>query len=371
MLASKTADGTLQTRVAVSLYGNATSPIALRSLQGAKAQLRVGDHPTGVFHPKFYLFRGPHRNVCWIGSANLTLSGFSDNFELIHEFIDDGVGLRWFESVWARLPSNSKESIDIYEKNWVRPPPKARVSDEATQLWQGDRPELLTGAANWNQYVDALRKCDAYWRAESEENFPTNFSVLGDEWSWADTIAHGGNLARRSSWDNLSLEEKRILLGIETKDAPGAWGLLGNMNGAARARGLFYSDRSIRKQIRATLQPVIDANNQDEFRRAASQTLSSITQLQGFGPAIATRLIALARPDMGMSVNGGSAPMLSQLTGLPEAARILANADNYPRLLQWIYAQPWYNVVEPEGAFEQIIWSMRAALIDSFVYKPL
>jgi HKD family nuclease len=371
MLASKTADGTLQTRVAVSLYGNATSPIARRSLQGAKAQLRVGDHPTGVFHPKFYLFRGPHRNVCWIGSANLTLGGFADNFELIQEFIDDGVALQWFENVWASLPSDSNDSIDFYEKNWERPPPKARVRDEPSAPWSGDRSELLESATTWNEYVDALRNCDAYWRSESSEKYSTYFSVLADEWSWVDTISHGSNIARRGSWDDLSKEEKRILLGIQTIDAPGAWGLLGNMSVAGTAVGAFYTDRSIRRKIRAALQLVIDTNNRDEFRRAAAQTISNITQLQGFGPAVATRLIALARPDMGMSVNRGSAPTLSQLTGLPEAAGILGNAENYPRLLQWIYAQPWYNVAEPEGAFEQIIWSMRAALIDSFVFKPV
>jgi hypothetical protein len=105
--------------------------------------------------------------------------------------------------------------------------------------------------------------------------------------------------------------------------------------------------------------------------RAAAQAINAIDQLLGFGPAIATRLIALARPDMGLSVNAGSAPMLSRLIGLPETLGALGTAENYPRLLRWVYAQPWYRAKEPEGTFEQSIWSIRAALIDSFVYIPV
>jgi hypothetical protein len=233
--------------------------------------------------------------------------------------------------------------------------------------WQDDSIDLLANVGNWCGYVDALRKRDSYWRSQSAENI----SVLGEEWSWIDTIAHGHTIAQRSDWVDLSREEKKILLGLDTNDAAGAWGLLGNIHAAAEACSLFQTDAAIRGRIRKTLQPVIDANDQNQFILAAAQAIRLITQLHGFGPAIATRLITLARPDMGISVNGGSAPKLSQLTGLSKAAGTLGKANNYPKLLQWVYAQPWYNTSEPEGSLEQTIWSMRAALIDGFVYQPV
>jgi len=140
-----------------------------------------------------------------------------------------------------------------------------------------------------------------------------------------------------------------------------------NMRGAAAAVGAFYSKATVRASIRQALQPVINADNEERFLSAAVQAIRDIRQLDDFGSAIATRLIALTRPDRAISVNAGSAPLLSRLTGLPKTASILASEQNYPRLLQWIFQQPWYNVSEPQAGFEQTIWSMRAALIDSFV----
>jgi len=37
--------------------------------------------------------------VCWLGSENLTMSGFGRNTELVHEYLDDGTTSAWFPSV--------------------------------------------------------------------------------------------------------------------------------------------------------------------------------------------------------------------------------------------------------------------------------
>jgi hypothetical protein len=366
-LLNKSASGQLQVRIAVGLSGTATSPIALRSLQGCHAQLRIARCHSGIFHPKFYLFRGPRRNVCWIGSPNFTLQGFANNSELVHEFDDDGSALRWFDDLWNGLPPDSAQAIEHYAANWHRSPASLGSDPRPVDLPPGGLVELLESVRTWGGYLSALAICDADWRRRSE-NFETRFSVLGDEWSWVDTIAHGRDIAQRADWETLALSEKRILLGIQTQDSAGGWGLLGSMVGAGEARGAFNNNPRIRMKIRRTLQSVIDASGEDDFISAAAYVVREITQLSGFGPAIATRLIALVRPDRGVSVNRGSAPQLSRLTGLPQAVSLLASDQNYPKLLQWTYRRPWYSAGEPQDAFEQTIWSMRAALIDSFVY---
>jgi HKD family nuclease len=367
-LLRRAARGQLQARVVVGLSGNGTSPIALRSLQKAGAQIRVASSSIGLFHPKFYLFRAPERNICWIGSSNFTLPGFAQNSELIHEFTDDGNALLWFEDVWTKLPAESDDTIDQYAQNWTRRPPVFGKKAWPIRLPQGSLPKLLTSIESWDEYIAGLHTCDAYWKARAAHEFGYSFSVLGDGWSWVDTIVHGSDIARRQDWENLTEVEKRILLGIETKDAAGAWGLLGNMRAAVTAVGEFYEDAGVRMRIRKELQMVMNASNDEQFLQTAVQAARAIAQLNGFGLAVATRLIALARPDRGISVNGGSAPQLSRLTGLPATASILANEQNYPNLLRWLYDQQWYRAGEPSDAFEQIIWSMRAALIDCFVY---
>lgn len=173
--------GQLRARVAVGLSGNATSPIALRSLQDAGAQIKIGRSATGIFHPKFYLFRATNQNVCWIGSSNFTLQGFTQNSELINEFTDDGSALLWFEDLWTHLPVDSSGAIDHYAQNWKRPSPIPRSASEPKNVLAGTLPELLSEVMSWREYVAALHTCDEYWQHQSAENFSTRFSVLGDE----------------------------------------------------------------------------------------------------------------------------------------------------------------------------------------------
>ena len=49
----------------------------------------------------------------------------------------------------------------------------------------------------------------------------------------------------------------------------------------------------------------------------------------------------------------------------------LGEPQNYRKLLQWLYAQPWYADSPPtDGALENI-WRFRAALVDAFVYERM
>ncbi len=90
----------LKIRLVVGLSGNATDPETLHRLMERDVELRVKtESKNGIFHPKFYRFRGDTGAVCWIGSANLTRGGFENNDELVHEFDDAGnEGGDWFET---------------------------------------------------------------------------------------------------------------------------------------------------------------------------------------------------------------------------------------------------------------------------------
>jgi hypothetical protein len=119
---------------------------------------------------------------------------------------------------------------------------------------------------------------------------------------------------------------------------------------------------------------VIIADDEGQsFIPDARQTFGEITRIPDFGPAIATRLIALVRPDRGISLNKGSIRGLSMwLTGRSEPSLPVDEKGYlqlYLRLLYWLYSQRWYQASEPRDPRERIIWSMRAALIDCFVYE--
>jgi NgoFVII-like restriction endonuclease len=351
--------------VAVGLSGNSTIPEALRSLQEF-ATVRIAHSTVGIFHPKFYLFQSDEEVICWIGSANFTLGGFVVNSELVNEFADDGPARKWFEGFWDRLNPDPKNEIDRYIAAWKRPPGGASPTRPLSDVATTDPLKLLLGTPlTWREYVDALRVCDAYWKRHFED-----FSVFDEERSWIETIATGADLIQRNNWAAFTTKEVNVLIAYKAGD--GAWGLLGTMGGAGQAVGKFLKNQGhVREKIRKAIAPVIDAVEEKEFVDAAVKAIDDISELNGFGPAIATRLITLARPDRGVSVNKGSAPGLAKLAQLPATPSLLANARNYPKLLQWVYEQPWYSAPYPDESLERTAWKMRAALIDSFVYKPI
>jgi HKD family nuclease len=357
-------------RAIVGIRGNATHPNALRAIL-RYGQLRIPKNVERLFHPKFYLFHQQERQIGWIGSANLTRPGFQLNDELVFEFEDDGKARQWFDQLWSSLAQDCSSIVDNYEENWVPPPPPPQRPLDHPQL---NEPNDVYRAGrelrDWPSFVAGISEADRYWRDWSK-NEKNPFSVVGDGVSWLETITLGCAVVRRNDWSELSKEDRFIILGRDR------YGLLGSMIGAGKANQVFKAATPehlrIRRAIRTALQPAIDAADH-EFADAASSFLEAVNQIPGFGGAIATRLLALARPDRAVSVNDGSKEHLAQLTGLPPNSLSHAphgRARSYIDLLRWFEDQEWYSNPTPKGPYERSLANARAALIDSFVYEPV
>jgi hypothetical protein len=219
---------------------------------------------------------------------------------------------------------------------------------------------LKANPSSWPAYVAALQACDAIWQGRGEH------AVLRERRSYVETISTGRDLVRRPSWSALNKEECQILLG--NSDRTGVWGLLGSMRRATTAVSRFQNEEDIRERIRAALVPSMGATDEAEFVRQAERFIREISTLTGFGPGVATRLLTLARPDRAISVNNGSIVGLHRVTQLGEDPQQVGSARHYGDLLRWLYGRPWYRTPEPIDE-TRILWGMRAALVDAFVYK--
>jgi HKD family nuclease len=353
-------------RAVVGTYGSGTVPAALRKLH-CRASLRLAKSKAGIFHPKLYLFHCKRRCVAWFGSANLSSGGFQLNDELVLESVDRGDAADWFEKLWNSLPEDPSDAIDKYEENW-KPPLWAgsgSVEDKATAS------EELTGTAaslsNWSSYVDAIATADRHWSARwNTDNRP----VTGEVESWLSTIILGHEVVRRPSWDQLSREDRHILLGLST------YGLLGSMKGARGANYIFNNNsiscKRTRERIRRALRPVVECSP-NSFAETACVFVRELEDTDNFGGAIATRFLALARPDLAISVNNGSRERLAKLSNLPSSMIALSPSgrrSSYRDLLQWFESQAWYTNPRPRNAYEKLLAENRTALFDAFVYKP-
>ncbi len=354
-------------RAIVGILGNATHPNALRNIQRC-AQLRIASG--ALFHPKFYLFHQPHNRLGWIGSANLTRPGFEQNEELIYEFSDDdGTASQWFDGFWTLLDKDCSRRLDEYESGWQPPSPPPRSLRAPPP---GDHEEFYRVAGNitdWPSFVAAIDQANEYWSDLWNRDDP----VTGDTHSWLNTITLGRAVMHREDWSELSQEDFHLMLGR------GYWGygLLGAMGGAGLANNVFNEatreNLSTRRRIRQALQPVIDASDA-QFAEAACAFIAELGGVHGFAGAVATRFLALARPDRAISVNNGSRERLSQLTKLPKNTLGHAphgHARSYMDVLGWFEHRDrdWYSRPAPKNARERLLASNRAALFDAFVYE--
>lgn len=363
----------VKVRAVVGTYGNATHPDALDRLNSI-GTLRLAESDGAMFHPKVYIFHGSDASRAWIGSANFTGGGFDRNEEVVHETDDVAGAAVWFARRWRACGRLPRGAIDKYRKRRLSQGVSrglAVLAAGRTDVGTKRRLALLRGANGWKEYVAALEACNESWLDEGY-----GWSVLGTTHSYVHTITEAGAVAQSRPWTGMPPQRAGMLLGL--RDEPdGTWGLLGSLGAAGTAKKVLLQSheakyRPVLERLRRSVDRVIQAGD-DEIVDATVEVLEDLCRtdgkgVAGFGPGVVTRLLALARPDRLVSVNDGSRHGLSAVFGL--ARTTLGEPRNYRRLLEAVYELPWYGDRPGRSRREWRLWSMRAALIDSFVYDP-
>lgn len=272
----------------------------------------------------------------------------------------------WFDQLWDSLPADSSTTLDNYEQNWRPPPPAPRVSPARSGRAVRDIYALGRGLTDWASFATAISDADRYWGTRWKRSQP----VIGEVESWLNTITLGRAVVRRDDWSELTPEDHYLILGR------GEYGYLGSMGFAGVANNVFAEatpqNLAIRTTIRAALDPVLAADDA-HFADAAGGFIAVVNGIPGIGGGIATRLLALARPDRAISVNNASRSRLAQLTALPPSSLSSAphgRARSYTDLLRWFEDRNWYSNPQPSDAYERLLAGARAALFDAFVYEP-
>ena len=349
-------DSPIRVRAVVGLWGNLTDPMTLRILAEI-GELRLVD-ATRRFHPKVFLFRGPGRLVAWIGSANFTSGGFGMNEEAMFERTNAQPVASWFDQLWNRCGPISDHDINEYATSRRRTPPLQSTPPPllATTATMSNPAGILQEVSDWRDYVDALQQCDRWWSTRSGR-----WSVLGELYSWSQTIQELHDVVVRRDWRSLDDHDRQRMLGL----TPGEvwWSLLGRMRPPAMQTVFGGHLASIQEIVQR-----VAAEPESAFPDVAVRAYAQLTSLDGIGSGIATRLLTLARPDRFVSLNGASKAGLA--ASFAVAPSTLSQPRNYGRLLEQVFGEPWYSDARPADAREETIRWMRAALLDCFVYEP-
>ena len=342
----------LRVRAVVGLSGHSTDPATLATLDDI-GELRTIEE-SRLFHPKVYLFHGKGKSVAWVGSANFTSGGFGENEELLFETPDTKAVNEWFSQLWERCGPLDKDVLLQYEKKHAewRKLNQSRHLVSTSEKGSREPLQLLQNVSDWRSYVNALEQCDRWWQSHH------SWSVLGETYSWSETIQVMHDVVKRKDWRAVSEYDRKRLLGC-TGGKEG-WALLGRMRAPAVGT-VFGRDREKIKRIILRVTEFADSDFPDKAVKAYEQLL----KFEGIGSGIATRLLTLAKPDRFVSLNNASRTGLAASFDL--APSTLDHPKNYGRLLEVIYSRDWYR--EPAPKSESTISWMRAALLDCFVYK--
>ena len=167
------------------------------------------------------------------------------------------------------------------------------------------------------------------------EAWPGAFFGVPPDKSWVGVIRRL-RPSMSQDWADFDETHHKRLLGCASRHDED-WALLGNMFGFAIKP--VFGDPTIRREVETIVKGVIDCSD-DAFLPTVSAAYTRLTTLPRLGPAVATRLLTLARPDRCVSWNGASSAGLAAYANPGQNAR--PDLNPYGRLLQGIYKRPWF-----------------------------
>lgn len=101
-------------------------------------------------------------------------------------------------------------------------------------------------------------------------------------------------------------------------------------------------------------------------RRLAQRVLSGLVALRGIALGVASRLVAVKRPDLFATLNGANVPRVREIFGSAPTT-----VDRYLDWHELLWSLPWASADQPAGTVnERRAWRARVALLDALIYVP-
>ena len=329
-----------------------TEPLALEVLDEKPGRLRLLINSEGTFHPKVIVGRRGRRARAIVGSANFTTSAYTVNTELsvhldglaadgefqsLHAFIDEQ---------WERGTVLSADWLDDYRRVWAA----AKRNKIIVPRAKLDISSISSLRMSWEAYVSLINAQQG--RPLQDGN---RVSVFGDHPSYFYEFNEAERLfLQEPNFERMERADRQFLMGMGRSS-----GFIGAMGVAGFAKGIVNNSP---EKLGAALDqvPLQGPISRDHVE----EVLNVFTQLKGVKVGVASRLLAVKRPDVFVSVNNGSKPQLARLLGVNR----IDSVEQYLALLDHIWSTEWFTSSEPADEHGASIWRRRAALLDSALY---
>ncbi|MFT4510563.1 phospholipase D-like domain-containing protein [Caballeronia sp. 15711] len=351
-------------RVTVGVSFNQTHPDGIDWLKRMKADVRIfkSNKSKPLFHPKIYLFRRGKDFALFMGSSNLTFSGFHRNSEanlLMEGKGSDGASLaelietlnNWRSEENSFVPTD--KWLASYRKQYFSTLTKARNAGIDVPSNEEDEVPVSSwlARADWDiYYSEVLEGLDR--RSMDVREFSNYVKDVHEELPlpWDVSIFEDSN-------------NRRIIGGMKP------YGLLGHVAASGKFRGLMTN--SIFLTARRRLCRTINTIATMTYPLDLSDLERQLDVLVALGPTMKvwSRVLCLVRPDLFCTVASKSVrENMSATLGVP--ATSFQAPVGYIHLLKNIHDTPWFRVSRPLSSHEALVWDNRAAFMDAIFFGP-
>ena len=314
--------------------------------------------PKGVFHPKVYLFWDKREWELLIGSANLTAGAMNKNSEvmtLISSTSSDAATLKdeiivLIDQYFSDARTVGAEDAAAYRALWQKQQPVLRrLSGQYGKDTNNKSPvDSNVMAMTWERFVAAVRN-DPY---HGFENRCDLLQLVRDAFG------------RVCKFQLMDRGLRKTIAGLPN-DVDSRWGWFGSMKGA----GYYHqavNDNSPHLSQALDQIPLTGHVSRQHYDAYLAEFLRAFPNGR-HGIGIASRLLALKRPDYFVCIDSKNKQRLCQDFGIKQTG--LDYECYWDEVIERITDSVWWNEPRPVNPVEAAVWDGRAAMLDAIFYE--
>lgn len=338
-----------------------TAPETLRKFAALPGVRVVAPDEPRLFHPKVYLFRMGANFAAVVGSHNLTSAAFSSNIEASVLIEGDGTDAviqelgNFIAKSWRGAELIDEDFLFEYERQYDAK--RSHHADLKTfrRLKRPAKGVTSLLDIDWDGFVSRVKTNDPH-------DFEKRLVLL----ERARRL-----FAERLTFATMKLNERKAIAGTYGKVEPRLddieWAWFGTMFAAGDFRNLV-NNNSARLSKALDRIPLVGNITQAQYDAFVVEFGKAFEGKAREGRcAVASRLLAMKRPDVFVAVNSQNRRGLCEALSV---AHSTLNLDNFwERIVEPIRMSPWWLISRPTGGLQARLWDCRAAMLDSLYYE--
>jgi len=353
-------------KAVVGISFNHTHPDAIKWFCDIGADILIFKDDQELFHPKVYLFRKGQGYALFIGSSNLTYSGFYTNCET-NCLIEGGGSAETAKDITSLEDTLAKWRTPAFSfkptKSWLngyRNRYNATIRRQRKQrIYTPPRAEEDVSTASWLQHAD----WDIYYSKVLEGLKGRDRDGQGYH-DVLDAAAREIPIPWTKQYFQ-DIEKRRIMSGRKTGSIDFGW--LGHVGASGKLLSLLANGTPTQH---ARIAKSVNAAARFNPPIPWSELKAHLDRLISLGPTMKvwSRFLCIVRPDVYCTIASHSVRRnLSQTLGVSQDKFV--GSEGYIELIKLIHSAPWFNKDQPNDRAQAAIWKRRAAFLDAIFYE--